>query len=578
MATMTRRWFPLILLIIFALIAGWKLFNPQFYTTHDGGGHVIRMEEFHLALSEGQFPVRIAKRINYGLGYPFFHFNYPLIYYLADILYRLGFSFVGAFKTIMFISLIGGSGGVYVFVRLIKEGTYWTNKITIISGGALIASIMYMIVPFRFLNMYVRGALGEAVGLALLPWIFVGVERIIADKKSRLLWLIVPLALLIVSHNITGLMGTVLVGFYGVLRLVFVQKKVRVRILIRLVTAGIVSLLLTSWFWYPAFHDAPLTKLSELREDYRESFPTFSELLYSPWGFGSWKEGPYPGKMSPSVGVIHLAVFAVAVVYVLYRTYGAYKTHKINTDTALAWYFIGASALCVYFALELSEWVWDLVPVLQTVQLPWRFVGYLVFFISVLVGLPFSDIKNNKWLFSIGVIIVSLLLYTNRNHIRVNMYIDHVSPFETEEIYSQSTTSNDEHMPLYAPRIYDKAPNQNGDILPEDAGMSSRIIWKSNYHLFNVTTTQSAEFRDNTSYFPGWIGAVDGLPVAITYQKDEFKRLRVPIEAGVHTIEFWFIEPLYRKIVNGISLVTLMSILVIGRLKPRIVMRKIGPI
>lgn len=83
-----------LLLSFFIFVSFWIITYPAYkgllkegiITGHDTEGHIIRLIEFDRALNDGQFPVRWSKRLNWGLGYPFFNYNYPLNYfcYLAS--------------------------------------------------------------------------------------------------------------------------------------------------------------------------------------------------------------------------------------------------------------------------------------------------------------------------------------------------------------------------------------------------------------------------------------------------------------------------------------------------------------
>ena len=94
------------------------------------------MIEFTDALEEGQFPVRIAKRINHGLGYPYFNFNYPLIYYTSFFLHKMSLDFVTVFKIIMFASMLLGGVSMYYFSRYNFD-----------EFSSLLASLFYIIAP-----------------------------------------------------------------------------------------------------------------------------------------------------------------------------------------------------------------------------------------------------------------------------------------------------------------------------------------------------------------------------------------------------------------------------------------------
>ncbi|MBI4136993.1 hypothetical protein HY469_02930 [Candidatus Roizmanbacteria bacterium] len=535
-AFLMRHGLSLLLISIFSVFGTQKLFTPQFNTSHDGEGHVIRMEEFHESLTDGQFPVRIAKRINYGLGYPFFTFNYPLVYYLAEGFHLSGLSVVDSFKALMILSIVVSGIGMYAFALLFFNKT-----------ASVFSSLLYIIAPYRFLNMYVRGNVAEQWGLALIPIALYTTEYSIRNKKSSVVPLGIILSLVILSHNITALISMTLIIFYMIARKGLSK---------RLALSVLFAILLTSFFWIPVAVEAPLTKLSELSFDYRDFFPTIREVLYSPWGFGPWKSGSFPGKMSPQIGMVHLLTGLIAVVLLLAKTARGNTMKLPDSVTAIFFAFV---LLSLFLALPVSKFLWENAPFLSSVQIPWRFVGYITLGLSISGGYVMHTI-NRKWMkYGSFAALTVLLIYANRNHIRVNQYITYQSPFENQEVIAMSTTSKDEHMPKNAPRIFEK-PNLEGDIIPSEAGTAQRTVWRSNYHQFQLDLETSAEFRDNTSYYPGWKALVDGTSTTIRPDEDEFYRLRITVPEGNHTVEFFLTEPWYRKLANAISIGSLLSI------------------
>lgn len=513
--------FSVLIIIGISLFACSKLFSPYFYTSQDGPGHLIRMIEFHEAVNDGQMPVRIAKRINFGLGYPFFEFNYPLVYYLGDGLQRLGLSPLDAFKGI----LVGAtvlSGFSFFFWLLPYTGTL----------ASVVGAIFWVIAPYKFLNMYVRGNVAEYLGLAMVSVGLLVVDRYVR-KQTNAYVVIGYFVLFLLSHNITVLIGLPLLFLYGI----WADKQSVWRLSFYLVFA----LCMTAFFWIPAMVEAPMTKLSELRSDYVSYFSTFRDIIYSPWGFGSFDAGPTPGKMSVQLGLVHTFISIVAM-------FLWFTSRRKNNFVVFFGLLI---PVWIFLTLPISRPLWDTLLPLQFVQIPWRYVGYLTLSASVLASYVVWKMPTRvRW---VGAIMLVILLgYANRNHIRVNQYILFENPFAIAQIYGPSTTSKDEHMPLWAPHIYE-TPNQQGDIFPPSAGTSERIVWKSNKHIFTVSLSQNAEFRDNTSYFPGWSAQVDGKPVPIRYRDDQFGRLLVSVPRGVHTVTFRFGEPPYRKVADIVS-------------------------
>ena len=503
------------------------------------------MIEYDEAWKDGQIPVRIAKRINYGLGYPFFNFNYPFVYFLGEIFHLGGFSFVASFKLLFILSIFIGSVSMYVFML---------SHVSMIAS--FISALFYIFVPYRFLNMYVRGNPAESLALALLPLLLFCTDRLFRTKGEKFGLLIVIGSLFMLSHNGTALIGVPVILLYFSIQLCF--SSYRKHILKKFVLACILIACVTSFFWIPLISETGLTKLAELSEDYPFFFPTIREVLYSPWGFGAYKQGIMPGKMSPQIGLLHIGFFTVSVIYI--STLLIRKKIVLKKDWFIL-FFIGITFSALFFMLPVSKFIWDNFSLFRMIQTPWRFLGIIVLGCSVSAGYIVSFIEVPRLCKIVGCIIgVSLLLYANRNHIRVNMYTDFTNPFDRHPTYGFSTTSKDEHMPRLAPRIHED-PKSDGDLFPSESGTSKRTVWKSNFQEFIIDTNTPLEFRANVSYFPGWRASLDGTSVPILYSKDEYQRLRITVPPGIHKAVFRFGEPWYRLFSDIVSVIAVVYIL-----------------
>jgi len=536
------RYLPILLIVFFSLLACQKLFTNQFYTSHDGEGHIIRMVEFDAALKDGQFPVRIAKHINHGLGYPFFNFNYPLIYYMGATIHMTGLSYVLSFHLFLMSTVLLGGIGIYFFLK--KHFDIY---------GALMGAIFYILVPYRFLNMYVRGNIAESMALALLPFLFLCIDTLFSKNKNRYIFFSLIVSLLILSHNITAMLSLFFGSLYFLIKVCsFENKKTLV---IQTLSALFFSLLLTAFFWVPVFWESTLTRLSELMSDYAEFFPTLKEIIYSPWGFGGYTMGESAGKMSPQIGLLQQAVVSITTGILLWKI--TRKKHGAFPEV-LVTFSLFLFLLSVFLMLPISKFLWDSFPPLQLVQLPWRFLGYTSFAAAICGGYVLFNVSTKKYKIFFLCLFSLVLIYTNRNHIQVNQYVAFSNPFTKDVPYGPSTTSNDEHMPLWAPRIY-TTPPQQGEFFPPQAGTSTRILWKSNHHVFTVIATGDGEFRDNTTYYPGWKATIDGKETRLL--SDPYGRLRVAVPIGKHTVVFFFQETWYRLSADILSLLAFLGLL-----------------
>lgn len=524
---------PLILILFFTILACSKLFAGSFYTSHDGEGHVIRLIEFENALKDGQFPVRLAQHLNHGLSYAYFNFNYPFIYYLGALLHLTGLDFVWVFKVILIISIFMGGLGMYLFSRI-----YFGEL------ESLITAIFYIIAPYRFLNLYVRATLAECFALGLLPFLFLAVEQVIKNKNIK--GFTIVLSLLILSHNITAFITLPLCIIYFAIRTY--KQKNKIEYYKSFAFGILISLSISAFFIFPAILENNLTRLVELTEDYKNFFPSPNEIIYSPWGFGPYVQGNMPGKMSPQIGIAHITVFLIALGILFVRFW---KKRKFEKKDGFLFAFLALSVICFFLMSPLAFFLWEHIYFLQLVQHPWRLVGYVILGTSIGAGYILSVIKDRKIQLLISAVLIVFLLFTNRNHIRVNQYYTFVNPIKADLPYGPSTTSKDEHMPIWTRRVYED-PNQNGDVT-KGSGSSIRTVWKSNYHEFTVNMKQDGTFRDNTSYYPGWTAKLDGKNVQVNYKKDTYGRLLIGVPKGKHKAEFFFGETPSRLIADYLS-------------------------
>src|SRR3972149_7699643 len=172
MKVIKKEYFILVLILVLSTIAVWPFFRRGFFESHDGEWMVIRFSAFHQTFAGGQFPVRSVDRLNNNYGYPVLNFLYPLPFYLAEIPKLLGFGFVDSIKIIFVASTFASAFAMYW--ALIQIFTKW---------AAFAGAIVYIFTPYRFVDLYVRGSLGEIVAFIFPPLILGAIFKIAKGQK-----------------------------------------------------------------------------------------------------------------------------------------------------------------------------------------------------------------------------------------------------------------------------------------------------------------------------------------------------------------------------------------------------------
>ncbi len=228
-----------------------------------------------------------------------FNFFYPLPGYIAGAISFLPIEYETVFKILIGFAFILSGTGMYLWLLRHVD-----------TLSALAAGIAYGLAPYHFLNLYVRGDIGELVALAILPWLFFSLESstvqtsVTAKLRTAILW-----SFLILSHNGIALVSTPVLFFYGV----YVNKK-RVR---GVLFPMVVALAISSFFWIPAlFEQRYLQAARFIGTMYKDHFPSLHQLLWSPWGFGP--DVNVAGGLSPQIGPLATAAVVVAVFFIVF--------------------------------------------------------------------------------------------------------------------------------------------------------------------------------------------------------------------------------------------------------------------
>ena len=516
------------------------LINPNLYSAHDIWHNVARFYHYVRAIEDGQIMPIWVGTLAKGYGYPLFTFSYHLPWIIGFFFIKLGLSYETAYKLIFFTSYIGSGLSMYILCKKLFK-----HKL-----AALTSSIVYLWAPFRFFTVFVSSSIGSAFVFTFLPLVLLGSYIIINDKKKigGITILSLSLSGMILSHLMSVSMLLPILGLFIIFLLISKKDspKNKLRILMLLITSGVISVLITAYYIFPLLSKIQLIELSNssiFTEMFKKNFVNLKQLIYSRWGYGPITFNAKDGEVSFQVGVIQWLAAALLTVSIFIKK--KFKFKKISLA------LIALFSLCIFLMTDKSQFVWNLISKVLDFDYPFRLLIVVVFIGSIIVGLALMILpKKIQVLSSIGFIIIAL--YTNRNHIKVNMYTD----YSIETYVESETTTNtfNEYLP----------DDVNAKFLNEDhlAFRDKQVIVKNeeqttNSTIINVSNPSKLDLRTNFVEFPGIVVFVDNVLV------DHYGRkglVRFDLDAGDHTIEIRYIKTIIEKISLLISLLTLLSL------------------
>lgn len=543
-----RNYLPFIILIIAGSLSLTDLFREGLPLTHDGQDHVARIANFYTSLSEGILIPRWGGNLNWGFGHPVLMFLYPLPSYIASVFIFTGFSYVDSVKIVFGLSLLISGIGMYL----------WVSRLLGVYAG-LISALLYMFAPYRFVNLYVRGAIGEHVAFAFIPFVLFFVTRLFLDshtKKSTVLNVLgsaIFSAFLILSHNALSI---IFLGVVIAYTLILFSIKKEVKTLIFAFVSIIYGFCLSAFFLVPAFLEGKYT----LRDivtgggEYAGRFvPSPADFLIPSWSYG------ITGDFSVQIGIVHFSLILLGV-FTFFRLSSKKKLEKRLFVLMFVLFLIS-----LFMMLKESNFIWTIITLLQKFQFPWRFLSLTVLASSVL-GAYFAVIitKKNRGAFAVFFVFILVLLFYSQ-YWRANGYLIKEQSFYSS-IYN-STTDTGESSPIWSIRFMEQRPQSSIEILSGEADIAE-IERKSYVHKYKVNAFEQSLIKENTLYFPGWNVYVNGKKLdlnEIEFQNEQHRGVMTfKVPQGETEVKIVFEDTKLRTFSNIISAVSLVLLAVVG--------------
>lgn len=516
---------PLVAIFLLSFLITWPLFIKGYFSHHDDL-QVMRIFEMRKCLVDLQIPCRWVPDMGYGYGYPLFNFYAPLAYYLGAI-FSFVIGYIGAAKLIFFLPLVLGGAGMYFLAReLFGE----------IPG--FVAGVLYLFAPYRALDAYVRGAVGESMALSLLPLVFYFFLKL-SKGGNRKLFLIstITMFLFLVSHNIMTLIFTPLI----ILWIVIVNWQNKWKGLKVSLLGLIISFFLASFFLLPAFFEKGLVQTDYLTQgelNFRAQFVKVSQLFWDiSWRYGA-SSPQKEDTISYQIGWPQWWVVAAALVVFLMNL----KDKKRN----LFIFLILTFSFGVLMTHNKSAPIWERINILTFVQFPWRFLSYAIFS-SSLLGAYFVSKLNKKWLGVASVFIVVLTIPFNWRYFRPQYFY--------KDVTDQSKLSGDSFVEQQKGALLDYLPKTA--IEPKELPEQSKGFEKtSNSWELQINSEKGEDVVVPVFYFPGWV-------INYPYSVNKSGTITVSVPEGQNLVIGKFTNTPVRTLGNSLTLLGVVGLVYI---------------
>lgn len=532
-----KKYIGIAIVILLGCIPLFDLLHNGLPQTHDGMDHVARIANFYKSLSEGVIIPRWAENLNWGYGHPILMFLYPLSSYIASFFHFLSFSYIDSVKLVFGLGFIASGITMYLWAREQFNEHF-----------GIAASLLYLYTPYRFVDMYVRGAIGEHMAFIFPPLIMYFLLLYFRTNQTKKeYWyfagISISTALLLLAHNAISIMFLPLIIIYAVY-LSYINKQYK-----KLFLSGaslVWGLLLSGFFTFPAFFEGKFTLRDIVTgNEYKDRFVNLLSLIYSPWNYG------ISGQFSVQIGIANIAgLLLLPFIFI----------KKIRKEEKILFIiFFVFFLLSIFVMLPQSNFLYNTITTLKKFQFPWRFLSLTAFTTSVMGASIFLVIKKESYKkIGIAVLIISLFLTTS-SFWKAKSFI--VKPDSFYNAIYYGTTDTGESAPVWSIRFMEKEPKAHLEVISGEANYLEvkRTSTKHNYQI--SVQSDTARIKDNTLFFPNWTVFANGRKQDIQFQDPSQRGLiTFTLPKGEYKVDVVFNDTKLRIISNMVSLLALLLI------------------
>lgn len=550
--------------LVIILMASIPLFNNYLIWGHDIYFHLMRIEGLAQGLGAGEFPVRIQPAWYDGYGYAVSVFYSDLFLYPAALLRLLGISLQDAYKVYVVLcnvatALISG----YSFGKIFRKREI-----------GVFGSCLYTLAPYRLVNLYTRGALGEYTGMIFWPLLIYACVLLLNEDRNKVqlqkgaVLMGISMTGMLQSHMLTAEIACMVLLLLVV---VYCRRIFHKEVMLAGCGAVAAALGLSAWFLIP-FLDYMLFgrfNINSIRNNdimiqrqgtfLSQVFAIFDNAVGQSLDAGAGTAGDF----TQGAG---LSLMLSVIILMLLCIWGYLKQEE-RRNRQITITAAGLGVLMV--VMSTLYFPWDRLCrisrifryIIVKIQFPWRFtgvaVGLLVVVWCAVLNYTEREYDRRKKVITICLAVGILLLSVGHFVIDLNQRAERIQVRSVEEM-DTFVASGEEYLPVDT--VLDKLKTQ--ELYKDDSVEISDVVYRGTSITMHVknTSAQQAGLELPRLYYAGYqaLEVTDEgqhFSIEVTDGTNHVIKLMIPEETEGN-ITLSFREPWYWRLAEIITLLS----------------------
>ena len=521
-------------LLIFA-VTGFAVVAPFFFlgipSGHDFEFHMNSWMEVHQQWQQGIVYPRWADWAHSGYGEARFIFYPPASWTLGAAL-----GFVLPWKLVP---------GAYIAIVLTLSGfsMFWLARSWLEWGDAVFAGALYAVNPYFLVIVYWRSAYAELLAGALLPLVLLWILRL-EERRWRA---VIPLGVVVAAAWLTNAPSAVMVNYsLGLLVALLAVQQKSVRPLLYGATAAAIGIALAAFYVLPAAYEEKWVSISQVlspgvRPTDNFLFTTLSDADHNRF---------------------NLLVSLVATGEIVWLALAIWFSRRHDRASVLWTALITWGGAVVLLMFSFTSLLWNHLPQLKFVQLPWRWLLCLNVALMLLVAMAWR-----QWWPRILAYAVMLLALAFVWHRVQPPWWDHAVDVQQMQASVESGSGyegSDEYVPIAADP-YEIDTNARRATLTGPGKAQIRVLeWGAQEKRLTAKVSEPTKLALRLFNYPAWRVAVNGHLVSAE-TRDVTGQMIVPVMVGENDVRITFIRT-WDRMVGGVMSGLVLVILVVAQI------------
>lgn len=508
---------------------------------HDVEFHLYSWLEALAQWKQGIFYPRWAALAHFAYGEPRFIFYPPASWTLGAGLSAI-FPWTVVSDIYIWIALVLAGASMFTLARR------WVDQELLGRKDALFVSVFYAVNPYHLVIVYWRSAFAELLASCLVPLLLLFVLKAVdacedTNLRGRA---IIPLGLVLAAAWLTNAPAAVMIHYSLALLVVyFAWRRRSVGILVVGICAVALGAGLASFYLLPAIYEQRWIDIAQAVSAGSRPLDNFLFIHTTDADHDAFN------RIISWVAVLEIAVVAASAwASDLWR-----KNQREIWNALLGW-----AIACSVLMFPATGLIWKILPKLQFMQFPWRWLLCLSMIFSVFVTAASITAGPRRWLLRGAVCGMSILLIFAAWHRLQAPWWDNAA--DLREMQDNMATSagyegTDEYTPVGAdPASIDKDARVVAVQGPAHAAIRVQR-WDAESRLFTADMSAPDQLAICLFRYPAWRVELNGRVVE-TGAKAETGQMLVPVEAGMNRVQVSFVRTWDRAVGGWISIASVL--------------------